>query len=167
MENKVEAWLDGPVAGIPAILQPVAHTLIQAKNEINAMLQQFPDNKLWEQPAGVASVGFHLQHIVGVLDRLFSYAHGKRLSNLQLKYLSEEGLRDDKIGLQHLLAALSSKIDSSVEELKTFDPARITEARGVGRKQLPSSVLGLLFHAAEHTMRHTGQMLVTTKVLAN
>jgi uncharacterized damage-inducible protein DinB len=27
--------------------------------------------------------------------------------------------------------------------------------------------LGLLFHAAEHTQRHTGQLLVTVKVISS
>jgi hypothetical protein len=89
------------------------------------------------------------------------------LNNSQLKYLSEEGLHNDNITLPQLLGALSVKIDAAVEDLKAFDAAKISEARAVGRKQLPSTVLGLLFHAAEHTMRHTGQILVTAKVLAN
>lgn len=165
MENKIEAWLRGPVPGVPPVLQPVAHALTQANDEIHAMLSSFPDNYLWEQPAGVASVGFQLQHIVGVLDRLFAYARGLSLSNAQLKYLSEEGLQNDAMRVPDLLSVLSDKVNASIEELKGFDGAKVLEVRGVGRKQLPSTVLGLLFHAAEHTMRHTGQMLVTAKVL--
>jgi len=41
------------------------------------------------------------------------------------------------------------------------------EARGIGRKRIPTNVLGLLFHAAEHTQRHTGQLYVTVKMLKN
>jgi hypothetical protein len=84
-----EYWLRGPVPGVPALLQPVAHALLQANEEINDVLEEFDEEVLWEQPAGVASVGFHLQHIVGVLDRLFTYAGAKNLSMQQLKYLSE------------------------------------------------------------------------------
>ena len=71
-DNLPEVWLRGPVPGVPPPLQPVAHALLQAREEIEAMMQGFPEHKLWERPAGVASVGFHLQHFSGVLSRLFS-----------------------------------------------------------------------------------------------
>ena len=67
-----EYWMSGPVDNIPALLQPVAHALLQANLEINHLMQDFPEEKLWEKPAGVASPGFHLQHLTGVLDRLFT-----------------------------------------------------------------------------------------------
>ena len=87
MENKTEAWLRGPIDGVPPLLQPVAHALTQANDEIHAIMSDFPQHKLWEKPAGVASVAFHLQHIPGVLDRLFSYSQGLPISNAKLKYL--------------------------------------------------------------------------------
>jgi hypothetical protein len=154
MENKTEVWLRGPVNGVPPVLQPVAHALLQANDEIQTMMMDFPQNKLWEQPAGVASVAFHLRHIPGVLDRLFAYSKGLPISNAQLKYLSEEELEDLSIKKDTLLMKLSDKINESVEYLKSVDPASILEERTVGRKKLLSTVLGLLFHAAEHTMRH-------------
>ena len=165
MENKTEAWLRGPVDGVPSLLQPVAHALIQANDEIHTIMSDFPQTRLWEKPAEVASVAFHLQHIPGVLDRLFSYSKGLPISNTQLKYLSEEGLEDASIKKETLLANLSQQIDKSIGYLKTVDPAMLPEVRTVGRKKLPSTVLGLLFHAAEHTMRHTGQLLVTARLL--
>lgn len=167
MENKLEAWLSGPVDGVPSLLQPAAHALVQANAEIYAMLSDFPNDKIWENPAGVASVAFHLQHIPGVLDRLFTYAKGRPLSNGQLKYLSEEGLQEDKITKEMLLSRLNEAISKAIDTLKTIDETTLTQVRTVGRKQLPSTVLGIIFHAAEHTMRHTGQLLVTTKILSN
>jgi uncharacterized damage-inducible protein DinB len=165
MENKTEAWLRGPIDGVPPLLQPVAHALIQANEEIHAMMSDFPENKLWEKPAEVASVAFHLQHIPGVLDRLFSYSQGLPISNAQLKYFSEEGLEDASVKKETLLANLSDSIDKSIGYLKKVDAATLLEVRTVGRKKIPSTVLGLLFHAAEHTMRHTGQLLVTARLL--
>jgi uncharacterized damage-inducible protein DinB len=165
MENKTEAWLRGPVDDVPPLLQPVAHALIQANDEIQTMMNDFPHDKLWEKPAGVASVAFHLQHIPGVLDRLFAYSKGLPISNAQLKYLSEEGLEDPALKKETLLAHLSGKISESIEHLKSIDTGMLLEERTVGRKKLPSTVLGLLFHAAEHTMRHTGQLLVTARLL--
>jgi len=162
-----EVWMRGPVEGIPALLQPVAHTLLQAQEEIHALMDNFPEALLWQQPAGVASVGFHLQHITGVLDRLFTYAAGQSLTAAQLSYLAEEGKQAAGITVNSLLTALDAQIASAITTLKVTDESSLTEFRGVGRKQLPSTVMGLLFHAAEHTMRHTGQLLVTVKALVN
>jgi uncharacterized damage-inducible protein DinB len=160
-----EVWLRGPLPNVPALLQPVAHALLQAKEEIHALLKDFPEELLWERPAGVASVGFHLQHLSGVLDRLFTYAQGQPLSAAQLQYLAAEGATENNIRLQTLVDAFDAQVAHAVEQLKTMEAEKLTEIRTVGRKQLPSTVLGLLFHAAEHTMRHTGQLLVTVKVL--
>ena len=74
-----EAWLRGPLPGISSVLQPVAHALVQAREEAETLMKDFPEEKLWDRPAGVASVGFHLQHFSGVLSRLFTYARGESL----------------------------------------------------------------------------------------
>jgi hypothetical protein len=78
--SRPEAWLRGPVEGVPPLLQPVAHALLQAAEEVDALLDDFPEERLWERPAGAASAGFHLQHLRGVVDRLFTYARGEALS---------------------------------------------------------------------------------------
>jgi len=164
--NKLpEVWLRGPLQGIPALLQPVAHALLQAQEELHALLRDFPETLLWEQPAGVASPGFHLQHMAGVLDRLFTYASGQMLSPGQLEYLAREGKPAEGITLAQLMVAFDNQLLISLTQLKEMNPEILTAIRGVGRKQTPSTVLGLLFHAAEHTMRHTGQLLVTVQVL--
>ena len=129
------------------------------------MMADFPAQLLWQQPAGVASPGFHLQHIAGVLDRLFTYADGNLLSDQQLQYLDAEGKPDNAISPNQLLDHLDKTISGAIERIKHTNPGTLTETRGVGRKQVPSTVLGLLFHSAEHTMRHTGQLLVTIQVL--
>lgn len=161
-----EVWLRGPVANIPALLQPVAHALLQAREEVNEMLVGFPEPHLWDKPAGTASVGFHLQHIKGVLDRLFTYAKGKSLEKNQLHYLSVEGNTDQCIlNLQQLITNFNEQVDKALEELRNTDEQALQEKRAVGRTQLPSTVLGLLVHSAEHTMRHVGQLYVTVKVI--
>lgn len=159
--------MSGPVEGIPPLLQPVAHALLQAREEVHTYLEGFPDKLLWERPAGVASVGFHLQHLKGVLDRLFTYAQRQQLSEEQLSYLYAEGkpAANQTYQVQDLLKAYDEQVDKALEQLKTIDESALTDFRGVGRKQLPSTVQGLLFHAAEHTMRHVGQLLVTAKIL--
>ena len=161
-----EVWLRGALPDIPPLLQPVAHALLQAREEVNALMSDFPDVLLWNRPAGVASVGFHLQHLTGVLDRLFTYARGKSLTTDQLARLSEEGHpKGNTLTVDVLVNRFNRQIDTALNQLRTTDESTLTEPRGVGRAQLPSTVLGLLFHAAEHTQRHVGQLLVTARVL--
>ena len=160
-----EVWLRGPLANIPALVQPVAHALLQAQEEIHELMNGFPMELLWQRPAGMASPAFHLQHIAGVLNRLFTYAANQPLTAQQLDYLKAEGVQADGITITSLLTNFDAQITASVDYLKTIDETKLTEPRGVGRQQLPSTVLGLLFHSAEHTMRHTGQFHVTVRVL--
>lgn len=167
MQDQTEYWQRGSIPDVPDLLQPVAHALLQARDEITDLMQNFPNDKLWQTPAGVASPAFHLQHIVGVLDRLFTYAEGKELSEEQLSYLRKEGKKEDDSTVDSLLKNLQKQIHTSVEFLKKVQNQTLTEVRYVGRKKIPSTQLGLLFHAAEHTMRHTGQLLVTVKVILN
>lgn len=164
-QKLVEFWLRGPVEGVPALLQPVAHALLQAREEVNGLLQNFNDNDLWMKPAGVASVAFHLQHLSGVLDRLFSYAKGNLLSTEQLEALKAEGKFDPSISVLRLLKAFNDQVSSSLNELMLANETQLLETRGVGRANIPSTTLGLYVHAAEHTMRHTGQLLVTVKFI--
>jgi uncharacterized damage-inducible protein DinB len=160
-----EIWLKGPVHSIPQLLQPVAHALLQAKEEINELMKDFDESLLWKQPSGIASVGFHLQHIPGVQDRLFTYAKREMLNEQQLQYLKNEGIQNDTITLSSLLKHLQQQTDISIQQLSATDQNTLTQAREVGRKKLPSTVMGLLFHAAEHSMRHTGQLSVTVRIL--
>ncbi len=168
MQNKeqLEVWLRGPLPEIPDLLQPVAHALLQAREELGIFTNAFPTRLLWEKPAGVASVGFHLQHLAGVLDRLFTYAREESLSESQMTYLKSEGKEPfEDCTYNHLLGQFSDQLDAALRQLSKTDPETLTEIRYVGRAMVPSTHLGLLFHAAEHTQRHVGQLLVTAKVL--
>jgi hypothetical protein len=162
--NKTEVWLRGPLADVPDLLQPVAHALLQAGEEIKGIMDAFPQSLLWDKPAGLASPGFHLQHITGVLDRLFTYANGQMLNEQQLHYLMREGkMSEDSI--ENLIDQFNKQLALSIVYLKKQDPGQLTQIRGVGRAQIPSTQIGLLVHAAEHTMRHIGQLLVTVRIL--
>jgi len=166
--NLPEVWLRGPLPGIPPLLQPVAFALLQAREEVLALMEGFPETLLWERPGGVASPGFHLQHLAGVLDRLFTYAKGQSLSPQQLKALGEEGVPGTegvKGGVKALLDRFSGQVDLVLSQLAGTPENRLKDPRGVGRAQLPSTVMGLFVHAAEHTQRHTGQLIVTVRVL--
>ena len=167
-ERKREVWLRGPIEGVPALLQPVAHTLLQAREEVNTLMAGFPEVFLWVKPAGMAAPAFHLQHLTGILDRLFTYARGEALNDAQLAYLSAEGRETiQESEAEALIQRFNQQVDKALEQLKNTKEDSLTEIRGVGRAQIPSTVIGLLTHAAEHTMRHTGQLLVTVRVLEN
>jgi uncharacterized damage-inducible protein DinB len=160
-----ELWLRGPVEDVSPLLQPVAHALLQAREEVNELMKDFPDQQLWQKPAGVASVGFHLRHMAGVVDRLFTYAKGQLLSDEQMQALKAEPEGTVGTTVHRLLSLYNKRVDQAIEELKHLNDKDLLENRGVGRSQLPSNVLGLLFHSAEHSMRHLGQLLVTVRVL--
>lgn len=166
--SKTEVWLRGPLANIPGLVQPVAHALLQAREEINELMTDFPDISLWERPAGLASPGFHLQHLTGVLNRLFTYARGQQLSQQQLDALATEGKPGDIIyHTTDLVDLFNKQVDKVIDELSNTDEKTLKDRRDVGRGRLPSTVIGLYVHSAEHTMRHTGQLLVTVKILKN
>lgn len=161
----LEVWLRGPIDDIPSHLQPVAHALLQAREEVESWMADFSEDALWHQPASVASVGFHLQHLSGVLSRLFTYARGEELSDKQLEALQGEGRPFEGCTVTLLLAKFREQVDQCLDQLRQTDPDTLLESRGVGRKQIPSTVLGLLVHAAEHTQRHVGQLYVTMRVV--
>ena len=164
-ENKLEVWLRGPVEGIPPHLQPVAHALLQAREEVESWMADFPNDALWLQPAAVASVGFHLQHLTGVLSRLFTYARGEMLSDEQLAALQAEGRPFEGCTVKLLFNRFHDQVENALQQLRQTDEKTLLETRGVGRKQIPSTVLGLLVHAAEHTTRHAGQLYVTMRIV--
>jgi uncharacterized damage-inducible protein DinB len=160
-----EAWLRGAVPGVPALLQPVAHALVQARDEVRAIVVDFPDERLWARPSGVASVGFHLQHLAGVVDRLFTYARGEALTAAQADALAAEGSPAASASARVLAAEFGDRVELAIAQLRVTAPADLTAPRAVGRRGVPSTVIGLLVHAAEHTTRHVGQLLVTVRVV--
>jgi len=168
MPQKTEVWQRGPLPEISPLLQPVAHALLQAREEIGEYMDNFPVDLLWVRPAQMASTGFHLQHLSGVLDRVFTYARAEGLSEFQFAQLAEEGT--DKPGgytVADLVNRFNNQVDLAIQQLKNTDVATLPDFRGIGRAGLPSTVIGLLFHAAEHTMRHVGQLMVTAAVVKN
>lgn len=165
-QSETEYWQQGPIEGIPALLQPVAHALLQARREVSAIMEEFPDALLTKRPAGLAFVAFHLRHLSGVIDRLFTYAKALPLNEEQKSFLKNEGNEEIRSGLVgELVDQFSETVTSALSQLTLTAENTLTEIRGIGRKQIPTTVLGLLFHAAEHTQRHVGQLLVTAVVV--
>ena len=160
-----EWWQRGPVDGVPAVLQPVAHILLQVRESVGEIVGLLTESQWNARPAGVASAAFHVRHITGVVDRLFTYARGQALSAEQFAAIKSEGQELPAADVAAVLAALSARIDAAVAELRAIDVATLGDFRGVGRGQLPSTVIGCLVHGAEHTMRHVGQLSVTARIV--
>jgi uncharacterized damage-inducible protein DinB len=163
--NEPEVWLRGPVPGIPPLLQPVAHALLHCREELTAKLTPLTADQIWRQPPGAASIGYHARHAAGSLDRLFTYARGEQLSEAQRTVLSIEREPDRSLGAPELLAMFDAVVERALQQLGATPEASLITAREVGRAKLPSTVGGILFHAAEHTQRHLGQIATTVKVI--
>jgi len=168
MSQKLEVWQRGPLPDIIPVLQPVAHALLQAREEVNDYMFEFPVELLWLRPAGMASTGFHLQHLSGVLDRVFTYARNEKLNDFQFEQLAEEG-KDSGSGytVKDLVDRFNNQVDIALAQIKQTEEFTLADFRGIGRAGLPSTVIGLLVHGAEHTMRHVGQLMVTVAVVKN
>lgn len=167
----IEAWLRGPIEGVEPLLMPVAHSLAQVREEVERLLPELETIDLWARPGAAASPGFHVMHLAGSLDRLFTYARGESLSTAQKAALAAErppeaGQGPDPETARRLVGDLSHQIDVCLDQLRRTPAEALTTPRAVGRANLPSSVLGLLFHAAEHATRHAGQLATTMKAMA-
>ena len=160
-----EWWQRGPIEGVPAVLQPIAHILLQVRESVGEMVAGLTEEEWNRRPAGVASAAFHVRHMAGVIDRLFTYARGSALSPEQFAALQAEGgaLRTEDVA--PVLGALSARVDAAVAELRGIDVATLGDFRPVGRARLPSTVIGCLVHGAEHAMRHVGQLSVTARIV--
>ena len=164
--SQPEPWLRGPVAGIPPLLQPAAHAFLLALEDVEAAVSDLTVDQLWLEPGSAASLGFHLVHLAGSTDRLLTYARGEALSASQRAALAgERTLVPPYPTLDELLTNWGTTVDGALRQLATTPEATLNNARLVGRAQLPSTVLGLLFHAAEHAQRHVGQLITTAKII--
>jgi hypothetical protein len=164
--SRPEVWLRGEVVdGVPPLLQPVAHSLLQCREELERTLGGLGAERLWRSPNGAASMGYHVLHAIGSLDRLLTYARGAPLSDAQLLVLKQESQSDPEVSADDLLAAFDAAVERALEQLRGTGEATLTDRRDVGRARMPSTVIGLLFHAAEHTQRHVGQAVTTGKIL--
>jgi len=164
--TRAEAWLRGPLDGVPPLLMPVAHALVQAREDLQEAASGLSSAELWSRPGGAASVGFHLNHIVGSLDRLFTYARGAPLTAEQLAAIKQEGVPGTPPArAAELLEAVHRAVDDALRVVRQTPETELLVARAVGRARLPTNVLGLLVHAAEHTQRHTGQVITTGKII--
>jgi uncharacterized damage-inducible protein DinB len=159
-----EPWLRGTLGEVPAVPRAVLHALELAREDILHWCGDLSDEQLNARPGGVAPVAFHMRHIARSLDRLLTYAEGGELSGEQLAALKTE--LDEGANRRELFAEFTAALERSAARVRALDPTRLEEARKVGKRQLPSTVGGLLVHVADHTQRHVGQAVTTSKIVA-
>jgi hypothetical protein len=160
-----EPWLRGPVAGITAGLQPVAHALLFAREELERLLPALSAEQVWARPGGIASIGYHVRHCMGSIDRMLTYVRGESLSDEQFGALKAE--KADQPGLDGaaLLRIADKRIGAALDAARATREAELDDARAVGRQQLPSTVRGLFGEIAVHTARHVGQVATTVRLV--
>jgi len=145
---------------------PVAHALIQAGEELREAVEGLSVEETWTRPGGAASIAFHLRHVVGSLDRLLTYARGAQLGPTQRDALRREAdMLIPAATARELVSQVDGAIARAITVLRHTADTALLEPRAVGRARLPTTVLGLLSHAAEHTRRHSGQVIATARIL--
>jgi len=157
-----EPWMRGPIPGVHAFIAPLFYSFQMAREDLAKYTADLTTEQIWATPHGIGSVGFHLRHIAGATDRLMTYFAGDQLSDAQMAALKSE--KEPGATCEMLLAAINEAFERAEAAAHAIEPARLTDPRGVGRKQLPTTVIGLLVHLAEHTQRHVGQAISAAKL---
>lgn len=160
-----EVWLRGPVDGVSPALQPVAHALLQALEDVERELAMVEIGEVWTQVYGVATIGFHVRHMAGSLDRLMTYARGEGLSEPQRAALAAEKQHTPDVHPIALLRELGEAVERALAQVRGTPDDTLDDERRVGRAGLPSTVRGLLVHAGEHCVRHAGQVRTTARIV--
>jgi uncharacterized damage-inducible protein DinB len=164
--SQPEAWLRGPLESVTPMLMPAAHALVQACEDIERAVSGLTVEELWVKPGGAASVGFHLRHIAGSTDRLLTYARGERLTETQRQAMTLEGEPGDPpANSATLIREAQAAIERALAAFRAAPRESLLDPRSIGRAALPTNVFGLLCHIAEHTQRHTGQVITTAKIV--
>lgn len=159
-----EAWLSGKLEGFAPVMMPAAHALVECAKDLRKHAADLSRSELDARPNNAPSIAFHLRHIAGSIDRLLTYARSDQLNKTQFAELRSEKEETNEASAQLTEKAIV-KINEALETLKITPLDSLFEPRYVGRKKLETNVFGLLFHIAEHTARHTGQIVTTAKIV--
>jgi len=158
-----EPWLRGTMGEVPTVGRAVLHALQLAQEDLLTWCGDLSDEELNARPGGIAPVAFHLRHIAGSSDRLLTYAEGRQLDAAQIATMKAELLPGAK--KSELFAELAATNEQAAQRVRRLASSDLDAARGVGSKQLPTTVGGLLVHVADHTQRHVGQAITTAKIV--
>lgn len=161
----IEPWLNGAIDGMPKMLMPAAHALMQAQQDITRYASNLTFEELWMKPNGAPSAGFHLLHINGSIDRLLTYTKGEALSSAQFEFLKREQEEVQNTSAEELIRAINERIEETLNFMRSLPETEFFTERFVGRAKLKTNVFGLIFHIAEHTQRHVGSLIVVCKIV--
>jgi uncharacterized damage-inducible protein DinB len=153
----------GPIPGVDPLLAPILYTFQQAREDLRKYTEGLTAERIWATPHGFGSVGFHIRHIAGSTDRLITYLEGRELTPEQMSFVRGEEQPCTE-GREELLAQMEAVFQRAEATVRALDPATLAEPRWVGRKRLPTTVIGLLTHIAEHIQRHIGQAISAAKL---
>lgn len=158
-----EPWMRGPIDDLHPVAAHLLYTFEQTREDLARFTDGLTREQLWfTQQADIASLGFHLKHITGSVDRLATYLDGRQLSDEQLVFLSREAFPD--VELSHLLKNMEVVFGRVTEQVRAIPVSTYLEPRGIGRRQLPTTVAGIIIHLSEHTQRHLGQAIIAAKL---
>ena len=165
-ENKTaaaaEPWMRGTHEDVPAVLRAVIHALELAREDVERWCAHLTDEEWNLRPQGLAQAAFHVRHIARSIDRLLTYAEGEQLSGGQLELMKSE--MDPRALGSEVLTELEAALIRAEARVRAFAGSNMEAKRALGRKALPTTVGGLLVHAAEHTSSHVGQVVITAKL---
>ncbi|HEU0120799.1 MAG TPA: DinB family protein [Bryobacteraceae bacterium] len=156
----MEPWLAGRFAALPPISRLLCCSLEHSLADVRQWIEPLTDAQIWTEVLPGQSAGFQLRHLAGSVDRLLTYAKEEAIREEQLTFLRKE--REPGAGKEELLA----EVARTFEAASAFaENARDYEApRYIGRQRLETPLGVLLGHIAEHTQRHTGQLIVLVKM---
>ncbi len=158
-----EPWLRATHGELPVAIRAVVHALELATEDVDRWCGNLTFEQINAMPFGLESVGFQLRHLARSLDRLLTYAEGKQLSEAQLARLRAEGT--DLGAPEETVAEWNRTFESALERLQLLGRESLDEPRVVGKKQLRTTLGGILIHIADHSQRHVGQIITTAKLV--
>jgi uncharacterized damage-inducible protein DinB len=162
MEPLPEPWLRGAIAAVDPLTAPILYAFEQAREDLARHTEGLSTEQLWARPHGFGAAGFHIRHIARSTDRLMTYLQGGRLNDEQLAKLEAE--QQPGASREELLAELAAAFQAAEIVVRKIEPEALAQSRYVGRQRLPTTVIGLLTHIAEHTQRHIGQAIAAAKL---
>jgi hypothetical protein len=158
-----EPWLRGTLMEVPAVHRAVLHSFEMAREDIDRWCAGLTVEEWNAHRGDIASIGFHVRHIAGSVDRLLTYAEGSALSDSQTAELKHEMSAGTVIDEE--LRRMRSALEKAAVRVRALAGEDLEAQRIVGRERLPTSLGGLLVHIAEHTQRHVGQAITTAKLI--
>ncbi len=147
----MEPWLAGKHADLDPIRRLLACSLEHCLGDL----------RKWTPDVPTDAQAFQLRHIAGSVDRLWTYALGGTISPAQLDVLAVESSGPtDREPLLDLVAETFSRV---TREMRMMEDIDYRDSRYVGRQRVEVPLGLLLGHIAEHTQRHTGQLITLSK----